>query len=116
MGMIEVVIWESPRVGSFTEPGWIPAHAERLPQTRAALEYAQRIHAGQHRHDGAPFVQHPLEVGALLHRVGAADHVIAAGVLHDVIEKTDVTAVDLRELTPTKPASSHARSVGSRRL
>jgi (p)ppGpp synthase/HD superfamily hydrolase len=80
-----------------TGPGWIPTDAEGLPQTRAAIEYARCIHAGQHRSDGAPFVLHPLEVAALLKRVGAPDHVIAAGVLHDVIEKTDATAADLRE-------------------
>jgi (p)ppGpp synthase/HD superfamily hydrolase len=68
----------------------------RLPQARAALEYAQRQHAGQRRSsDGAPFIEHPLEVGWLLYRVGAPDHVIAAGVLHDVLEKTDVSDAEL---------------------
>ena len=71
--------------------------AARLPRTRAALEYAERQHAGQRRSsDGAPFIEHPLEVGWLLYRAGAPDHVIAAGVLHDVLEKTGVSAADLR--------------------
>ena len=69
--------------------------AARLPETRAALEYAERRHAGQRRGDGTAFVEHPIEVGWLLYRTGARDHVIAAGVLHDVLEKT---AVDVREL------------------
>lgn len=69
----------------------------RLPKAMAALAYAQRLHAGQRREaDGAPFIVHPLEVAGLLCHPGAADHVIAAGVLHDTIEKTDATADDLR--------------------
>lgn len=68
----------------------------RLPKTRAALEYAKRQHAGQRRSsDGAAFIEHPLEVGWLLYRAGAPDHVIAAGVLHDVLEKTDVSGGEL---------------------
>ena len=68
----------------------------RLPNARAALAYAERQHAGQRRAaDGAPFIVHPLEVARLLYRAGAPDQVIAAGALHDTIEKTDATAADL---------------------
>ncbi|MFL5823097.1 MAG: HD domain-containing protein [Solirubrobacteraceae bacterium] len=67
-----------------------------LPRTRAALRFARRCHSGQYRAtDGAPFIEHPLEVGCLLAGSGAADHVIAAGVLHDVLEKTTVTEAEL---------------------
>ena len=55
------------------------------------------MHAGQRRDDGTPFVDHPLEVASLLDRAGAADHLIAAGVMHDLIEKTEVSASDLHE-------------------
>ncbi len=65
--------------------------------TRRALAYAAHVHAGQRRQaDGAPFLLHPLEVACLLYDAGASDDVIVAGVLHDVIEKTDVDADDLR--------------------
>jgi (p)ppGpp synthase/HD superfamily hydrolase len=75
----------------------IPDLVERLPQTRAALAYAEERHAGQRRKvDGAPFIEHPLEVAWLLYSAGAADHVIAAGVLHDTIEKTDADLAELR--------------------
>ena len=74
----------------------LPDLVARLPKTRAALEYAKRQHAGQRRSsDGAPFIEHPLEVGWLLYRAGATDEVIAAGVLHDVLEKTDVSSTEL---------------------
>ena len=71
--------------------------SQSFPKTLAALEYAERLHAGQRRQaDGAPFILHPLEVCCLLYHAGAPDHVIAAGVLHDTIEKTDANAADLR--------------------
>jgi (p)ppGpp synthase/HD superfamily hydrolase len=73
-----------------------PSFVGRLPLTRAALEFALRRHAGQRREgDHAPFVLHPLDVGALLSLAGYADHVVAAGVLHDVLENTDTDAVEL---------------------
>src|SRR5437764_5021546 len=75
----------------------IPAAVEGLPIARAALQYASVVHAGQSREaDGAPFIAHPQEVAALLYGSGARDEIIAAGALHDVIEKTPATGFDLR--------------------
>ncbi len=71
--------------------------SDSFPKTVAALAYAAELHAGQRRQaDGAPFILHPLEVCGLLYHAGAPDHVLAAGVLHDTIEKTDANAADLR--------------------
>lgn len=65
--------------------------------SRVALRYAASVHAGQIRQvDGAPFIAHSQEVAALLFGSGASDEVIAAGALHDVLEKTPLTAFDLR--------------------
>lgn len=77
-----------------------------LHQTLAALAYAVEQHAGQRRPpDGAPFVLHPIEVATLLADVGAPDHVVAAGVLHDTIEKTSTEAADLYERFGVRVAS-----------
>jgi (p)ppGpp synthase/HD superfamily hydrolase len=72
---------------------------ERSPVTRRALEFAERHHAQQTRElDGeAPLVTHPIEVGCLLHEAGYPDEVVAAGVLHDVVEDTDVEVAELEE-------------------
>lgn len=71
---------------------------KELSTTRAAVSYAERQHAGQRRRcDGAPFIVHPLEVADLLRSAGADDELVAAGVLHDVIEKCAVTAAELNE-------------------
>lgn len=77
----------------------IPAFFEGLPQATAALAYAERHHAGQRRAvDGVPFTVHLLEVASLLHHDGAPECLVAAGVLHDILEKTDATAPELRRL------------------
>jgi (p)ppGpp synthase/HD superfamily hydrolase len=69
---------------------------ERSPLTRDALAFADRRHAGQTRDvDDLPFVTHPVEVACLLHESGYPDEVVAAGVLHDVLEDTDAERSDL---------------------
>jgi HD domain len=71
--------------------------AEKLPKTRRALAFARSRHGDQHRTgDGAMFLVHPAEVAALLARSGYPDDVVAAAVLHDVLENTDVELTDLR--------------------
>jgi (p)ppGpp synthase/HD superfamily hydrolase len=71
--------------------------AGRFPKARAAIEYGEHQHAGQRRSfDGRPFMQHPLEVCLLLRDAGARDHVIAAGILHDTVEKAGTDLAELR--------------------
>ena len=66
------------------------------PLTRRALDYATEHHAGQRRDtDGAPYVMHPVEVASLLYDAGYPDHVVAAGVLHDVLEDTDAERAEI---------------------
>ncbi len=78
--------------------GEATARVELIARLRPAIAYAQRHHAGQRRpDDDAPFIVHPLEVASLLHTAGAAFDVIAAGLLHDTLEKTDATPDELRE-------------------
>jgi (p)ppGpp synthase/HD superfamily hydrolase len=71
---------------------------ERSPLTRDALAFASSRHEGQTREiDSIPFVTHPVEVACLLHEAGYSDDVVAAGVLHDVIEDTDASLADLEQ-------------------
>jgi (p)ppGpp synthase/HD superfamily hydrolase len=69
---------------------------DRSPLTREALAFAASHHEGQTRDlDGIPFVTHPVEVACLLHEAGYSDEVVAAGVLHDVLEDTEASVEDL---------------------
>jgi len=84
----------------------VPEFAIGLPTTRAAVLYAERMHEGQRRRaDDAAFILHPLEVAAVLYDAGAPDYLIAAGVLHDTIEKTAATASALRRYFGRRVAS-----------
>ena len=91
-----------------------PSFTEGLPLTRAALEFALERHAGQMRGDEyAPFVQHPLEVASLLSVAGYQDDVVASGVLHDVLEKTDTDAIELEaRFVPTSRLRVRIRETG----
>src|SRR5947209_3185743 len=67
-----------------------------LPLTQRAIAFARAHHGGQRRAaDGASFLVHPLEVASLLERSRYPDHVVAAAVLHDVLEDTDAERAEL---------------------
>jgi (p)ppGpp synthase/HD superfamily hydrolase len=67
------------------------------PLRARACALAAERHAGGLRWDGAPFVLHPFEVASILANTGGSDEVVAAGMLHDVLEKTDTVAGELRD-------------------
>jgi GTP pyrophosphokinase len=52
-------------------------------------------HAGQKRASGEPYVVHPLEVAQVLAELKMDATAIAAGLLHDAVEDTDVTPDDI---------------------
>jgi (p)ppGpp synthase/HD superfamily hydrolase len=75
-----------------------PSFLADLPLARDALDYARKLHEGQRRaSDDAPFIVHPLEVAALLHNTGHAEPVVAAGMLHDTVEKADVRPEEIAD-------------------
>jgi (p)ppGpp synthase/HD superfamily hydrolase len=67
-----------------------------LPLSQRALAFARERHGEQRRaSDGAPFLLHPLEAASMLERASYSDPVVAAAVLHDVLEDTDVRSAEL---------------------
>jgi (p)ppGpp synthase/HD superfamily hydrolase len=77
----------------------IEAAAERSPLVHEALEKAKSAHAGQVRNGsgGMPYFEHPVRVAALLDEHGYGEKVLAAALLHDVVEDSDTTLDELRE-------------------
>jgi len=61
-----------------------------------AYEAAARMHAGQSRNSGDPFITHPLAVSTILAELGMPHDVIAAALLHDTVEDTGYTIDQLR--------------------
>jgi guanosine-3',5'-bis(diphosphate) 3'-pyrophosphohydrolase len=68
-----------------------------LELIRRAYEFSQTHHAGQTRASGEPYLAHPLEVALVLADMKMDPVAIAAGLLHDSVEDTSVTVVDIRK-------------------
>ena len=73
---------------------------EYLPQAELDLiqdAYAQAVlaHDGQLRESGEDYIQHSLNVAFSLAQLGLDAATISAGLLHDVVEDSDVTLADL---------------------
>ena len=68
-----------------------------LELIRKAYEFSQKHHAGQTRASGQPYLVHPLEVALVLAEMKMDPVAIAAGLLHDSVEDTSVTVVDIRK-------------------
>ncbi len=63
-----------------------------------ALKIAVEAHKNQVRkHDKSPYISHPIMVGRILEQAGFSEEVVAAGLIHDVLEDTDVNEAFLRE-------------------
>jgi guanosine-3',5'-bis(diphosphate) 3'-pyrophosphohydrolase len=68
-----------------------------LELVRKAYEFSQKHHAGQSRASGEPYLVHPLGVAQVLAEMKMDAVAIAAGLLHDSVEDTSVTIVDIRK-------------------
>ena len=77
----------------------IDAAAERSDLIREALEVARQAHAGQTRtgSGGRPYIEHPVAVAERLTEAGYPDEVLAAALLHDVVEDSELSVDDIRE-------------------
>jgi GTP diphosphokinase / guanosine-3',5'-bis(diphosphate) 3'-diphosphatase len=62
-----------------------------------AYEVAARLHAGQSRRSGDPYITHPLAVATILAELGMPHDTICAALLHDTVEDTQYTIGQLRE-------------------
>lgn len=62
---------------------------------------ATEAHKGQLRADGKPYISHPVGVATILakHLPGVSEEMLAAALLHDVLEDTDVTYDEILKAT-----------------
>lgn len=65
---------------------------------RKAYEIAEKAHAHQKRESGEPYIIHPLNVCMNLTKFKADGSSLCAGLLHDVVEDTDYTLEDIKEI------------------
>lgn len=70
--------------------------SDDLDLLRRAYDFSARHHQRQVRMSGEPYVSHPLEVACLLAEMKLDVVCVATGLLHDILEDTDVNALELR--------------------
>ncbi len=77
------------------------ARSERSYDTdliNRAMDMAIAAHEGQNRASGEPYVCHPLSVAAILVELGMDSETVAAALLHDVVEDTNVGLTELQKM------------------
>jgi (p)ppGpp synthase/HD superfamily hydrolase len=78
-------------------PSPLAAALARSALVADALEQAREAHQGQVRNGsgGMPYIEHPKAVATLLAEHGFDDDVLAAALLHDVVEDSETTVADI---------------------
>src|SRR5579864_6620508 len=71
--------------------------ADDLELVKKAYDYSLHVHTGQSRASGEPYLVHPLEVALVLAEMKMDPVAVASGLLHDSVEDTSVTIVDIRK-------------------
>ncbi len=69
---------------------------EELSVVDAAFDKAFVAHRAQLRHSGQPYIIHPIAVATILAKLGMDYQSVAAALLHDTVEDTDVTLEDIQ--------------------
>ena len=70
---------------------------ESINLIKKAYNFAKEHHEGQLRKSGEPYIIHPLNVACILAEINTGPATICAGLLHDVVEDTNVTLEEIAE-------------------
>ena len=73
-------------------------NADDRAKIEEAYEFALKKHEGQFRKSGHPYITHLIEVAFILAELTAGPSTIIAGLLHDVVEDTDVTVSEIEKM------------------
>ena len=74
-------------------------HRKKVELITKAFNFARQAHKGVRRHSGEPYIMHPLAVARIVCKeIGLGSTSICAALLHDVVEDTDYTIEDIRNL------------------
>ncbi|MBF8260732.1 MAG: relA [candidate division NC10 bacterium] len=72
-------------------------HEADVALLQRAYDFAARVHKGQERVSGEPYLSHPLAVAEILLDLKMDVESIAAGLLHDVVEDTHASLEQVRQ-------------------
>ena len=80
-------------------------HRRKVEIITKAFNFARQAHKGVRRQSGEPYIMHPLAVARIVcEEIGLGSTSICAALLHDVVEDTDYTVEDIRNLFGEKVA------------
>lgn len=68
-----------------------------LSKIISAYELANKVHAGQIRDSGEPYITHPVAVAFILLELGMDTDTIVSALLHDVVEDTNTSLEDIKK-------------------
>ena len=71
---------------------------EDIELVETAYKFAKKLHDGQFRVSGEPYIIHPVEVAKILVGLEVDTHTIIAAFLHDVLEDTDTKPETIEQL------------------
>jgi len=72
---------------------------ERMEKVDKAFIFANAAHDGIRRKSGEPYIIHPIAVATIVaHDLGLGATSVIAAILHDVVEDTDYTAEDIKNM------------------
>ena len=81
-------------------------HRKKVEIITKAFNFARQAHKGVRRHSGEPYIIHPLAVARIVCKeIGLGSTSICAALLHDVVEDTDYTVEDIKNLFGEKIAN-----------
>lgn len=80
-------------------------HTQKVERITRAFEFAKNAHHGVRRLSGEPYILHPIAVATIVVKeIGLGSTSICSALLHDVVEDTDYTTEDIRNLFGDKIA------------
>jgi GTP pyrophosphokinase len=102
MVFVESQIPEKPLTDTSGREAWLQTvaagrRAEDVALIRCAVELAERAHREQKRASGEPYINHVIAVADILSAQRLDSETIAAAVLHDAVEDSDVTLDEVTE-------------------
>lgn len=80
-------------------------HRRKVERITKAFNFANQAHAGVKRRSGEPYIMHPIAVARIVCReMGLGSTSICSALLHDVVEDTEYTVDDIRDMFGDKIA------------
>ena len=87
-------------------------HRKHIEIIDKAYRYAKHAHAGVRRRSGEPYIMHPIAVAQIVaEELGLGSTSICSALLHDVVEDTETSVEDIRNLFSRRTYQDFGRRI-----